>query len=166
MMSEIIAAFPGLSTDPYFKITSDRTYKYNCIAWAAIKDDVFWWPDPRIPLIDGVEWPFELPLNTSLANFINLYANLGFIECENWRFENGLQKIAIYVNPQTLEVTHASRQNYNGIWTSKLGPNHDITHINPQSLEGVEYGQVAAIMCRENSSYDIKKVKKLVEKVQ
>lgn len=165
MKPQILAAFPRLNSDPYFKITSDSTFEYNCIAWAAVRSDVFWWPDPRIPYIDGVEWPFGLPLNTSLSNFVTLYNHLGFQVCSTWKFEHRLQKIAIYINPATSEVTHAARQNFDGVWTSKLGPNHDISHINPQSLEGVEYGQVSTIMSRENSSYDIKKIKKLVERV-
>ncbi|TXH23718.1 MAG: hypothetical protein E6Q96_11280 [Cyclobacteriaceae bacterium] len=164
MKAEIIAAFPNLAKDPYFTITSPCTYEYNCIAWAAIKNDVFWWPDPRIPLIDGVEWPFNLPLNTSLDNFIQLYANLGYKICNTWRFEDRLQKIAIYINPQNSQVTHAARQDFDGIWTSKLGPSHDISHLNPYSLEGDEYGIVSTIMCRDNISFNIKGVKKFVEK--
>lgn len=164
MKAQIISAFPGLRSDPCFKITSDQTPEYNCIAWAAIRNDVFWWPDPRIPNIDGVEWPFNLPLNASLENFILLYQHLGYALCQSWKYEHQLQKLALYINQDTRLVTHAARQNYDGIWTSKLGPNHDITHINPMSLEGSKYGEVAAIMQRHNSSYNINKLKKFIER--
>ena len=159
---EIIASFPGLSSDPYFNIKSDCTPNYNCIAWAAIRDDINWWPDPRLPFIDGVEWPFNLPVQNSVQNFVDLYGKLGYNVCPTWRFEPGLQKIAIYKNLSE-SVTHAARQNSNGIWTSKLGPQHDILHLNPLTLEGREYGQVSTIMCRDNSSYTLKGIKKLVE---
>ena len=51
--------FPGLTNDPDFKITSEATDEYNCIAWAYKYNDrwmqygesreldgiMFWWPE-------------------------------------------------------------------------------------------------------------------------
>lgn len=164
MKNQLIGLFPGLSADKNFRITSPCTSDYNCIAWAAIKNDEFWWPDANIPHIDGITWPFGLPLNETLNNFISLYENLGYMVCSDWKYEDRFQKITIYINPTTLLVTHAARQNFNGIWTSKLGSLYDIEHTGPKSLEGIKYGIVSTFMKRPNSSYHIRSIKKFVEK--
>jgi hypothetical protein len=163
MRDQLIALFPRLDKDPHFKITSPCTHEYNCIAWAALRNNIFWWPHQNVAILDGVEWPFGLPLNSSLSNFISLYYHLEYEVCSSWKFENGLQKIALYVDQSNSQVTHAARQNFDGIWTSKLGSLQDILHTNPHSLEDSNYGLVTTIMSRKNSSYNASKVKKGVE---
>lgn len=159
---KIILAFPDLGKDRNFKITSEEDHSYNCIAWAGLKNNIFWWPHPQANILDGIEWPFNLPLDQNLETFTNLYENLGYSICNSWEFEDQFQKIAIYVFKNN--CTHAARQNYNGLWTSKLGRYQDICHTDPYSLINSEYGEPVRFMKRGNSSYDIRKIKKGIDK--
>jgi hypothetical protein len=116
--------FPKLRKTP-FLCSSDRTADhagggYNCIAWAAGRQDAWWWPtdDP------AAYWPAELPREPingeTVANFIKAFQILGFITCEGPAFEPGVEKIAIFVG-RLGTPTHAARSLPNGMWTSKLG---------------------------------------------
>ena len=155
-MMEILGAFPNLENDKHFKITSKRDQSYNCIAWAAIKDDIIWWPHDKP--IDGTDWPYGLERINTLEVFTNLFGNMGYEICESSDYEVGFQKIAIYHNPDTKKCTHASRLRSDGFWTSKLGPEQDIIHGDPSSVEGEYYGIVARLMKRKNPEF--KKSKK------
>ena len=159
----ILKAFPHLRGDPNFKITSQEDHSYNCIAWAAIKSDIFWWPSPNANILDGLEWPFNLPFDLKLETFIRLYENLGYERCDSWEFEHNFQKITIYVDKSD-NCTHAARQNFNGLWTSKLGRYEDIAHSDPFHLQNDEYGMAVQFMKRGNLSYDINKIRKGVIK--
>jgi hypothetical protein len=49
-------AFPFLDSEGYTE-TSPAASEYNCIAWAAGRTDVAWWPDPQ-----GIGyWPESAP---------------------------------------------------------------------------------------------------------
>lgn len=147
----ILSKFPKLALDTAFKITSPCNPDYNCIAWAAVKDNIFLWPyDPKV---DGIDWPGHLPCDTRVTTFIQLYTDLGYVPCSDHTFEEGYQKIAIYVDPTTSEVKHAARQKHDGYWTSKLGPAYDIQHVDPFTLEGTEYGFAIVFMKRPNPSF-------------
>ena len=78
----------------------------------------------------------------------------GFEPCENGDYEEGFEKIALYVN-QRNNVTHAARQKPSGKWISKLGVNIDIEHGSANSLEDEgltddEYGKVIRFLKRPN----------------
>lgn len=145
---QIIKTFPKLNSDSKFEITSKRDIKYNCIAWAAIFDDKFMWPPGEVTNLDGVTsfWPEELPTDQSVETFIKLYQKFNFEVCENPDFEEGYRKIAIYWDSSKKCCTHAARQRANGIWTSKLGKEQDISHSDPYTLESDRYGKVVTIM--------------------
>jgi hypothetical protein len=145
---DIFLAFPKLKSDHKFKITSKQDSRYNCIAWSVIYDDRNLWPPGGEVRLDGVMylWPDDLPKDESVDTFIKLYQKFNFEVCDSADFEEGYRKIAIYVNPKNKKVTHASRQRSNGDWTSKLGPQHDIAHSDPYTLEGPAYGEVAMLM--------------------
>ncbi len=142
----IEAILPNLKSS--WRISSPREPKYNCIAWAGLKDNIWWWPSAGF---DGVEWPFGLPYNLQLNTFIKLFENLNYERCDNSNFEVGHQKVAIYINDHTKECTHAARQNLKGVWTSKLGEHWDIEHPDPFAVEGPDYGVVAVIMKRKHT---------------
>lgn len=120
-------------------ITSPRDPRYNCIAWAAGDDKKFWWPT-----YPGF-WPKGIPRDTTLSVFRDAYSLHGFEECEDGALEIGFEKIAIYVDTSNTP-THAARQLADGKWTSKLGPQWDISHVSYSSIEGDEYGRVAMFM--------------------
>ncbi len=132
--------FPDLVNEGY-EITSPATTEYNCIAWAAGEDQMWWWPD-----VMNIEyWPENVQRIESLENFINAYGTLGYLVCNTEKYEEGFEKVAIFT--KNGEPTHAARQLPGGEWTSKLGDLEDISH----SLKGVEgnwYGEVTVIMKR------------------
>ena len=138
--------------NPDFVCSSDPTHHlpnggYNCIAWAAGKKDAWWWPRNE----PGVEWPRGLPFEEinreTLINFINAFRTVGYIKCKDGRFENGIEKVAIFVGPLNTP-THAARSLENGVWTSKLGNGEDIEHKTLSEIEGKEYGKAVAFMKR------------------
>ena len=117
------------------------TRKYNCIAWAAGDDRRWWWPT------GFAFWPDGVPSTETLDAFVSAFQTLGYEVCQTGDLESGQEKIAIYTSLMGLP-THASRQLPTGMWTSKLGPHHDIEH----ELEGVsasEYGHIARFMARQ-----------------
>jgi hypothetical protein len=137
-----ITALPGLAGDKDFNITSPIDYNYNCLAWAANRNNIIWWP--HLNKFDGCDWPIE---NYSLEfdNLIEVYKKIGYQVCDDWAFEKKFKKIALYKDPDN-QFTHAARQLRNGLWTSKLGPSFDITHGTPYTIEGDQYGVVGAFM--------------------
>jgi len=128
--------FPNLTKDDY-QITSPESPEYNCIAWAAGDTEVWWWPDSQYQYY----WPPEVPRTESLESFIEAYNALGYVPCDNEKYEEGFEKVAIFVG-QDGRPTHAARQLNNGRWTSKLGQIEDIEHITLDGLVGSRYGSV------------------------
>jgi hypothetical protein len=132
--------FPNLAAEG-FATTSPASRRYNCIAWAAGHDDVWWWPDRQLVCF----WPDSAPRLETLDAFVATFATVGYESCPDGNMEVGFEKIAIYQLGGL--PTHAARQLPDGTWTSKLGRNIDITHP-LRGLEGSEYGQVAVYMRR------------------
>jgi hypothetical protein len=61
--------------------------------------------------------------------------------------EQGFEKIAIYTDGD--EYMHAARQLEDGKWTSKMGPDEDVEHNEPEDLAGPCYGNVSIFMKRK-----------------
>ncbi len=138
----IEACFPNLPTHGY-DITSPATTDYNCIAWAAQDIDACWWPDP----FQLYFWPPDVPRLETLDAFIKAYELQGYSCCQNSNYEDGREKIALYVDANG-KPTHAARQLKTGYWTSKLGALEDIEHKSLEGLAGNQYGSVSIIMWR------------------
>lgn len=134
-------AFPKLENEGY-KITSLPTYNYNCIAWAVGENHRAWWPDKNLQLY----WPEDIPREATMEAFTQMFAEFGYTPCDTSDLEEGFEKVAIYLKENS--VTHASRQLPSGEWTSKLGPQHDISHT-LTGLDGPAYGNVSQILKRE-----------------
>jgi len=133
------AGFPNLTKSGY-SITSPATKQYNCIAWAAGKDNLWLWPDPP----PYAYWPEE-PRELSLASFLRVFHSFGYERCEDAIYEEGYEKVALYLKDSL--PTHMARQLPSGLWTSKCGKLEDISH----TLDGLEnsiYGEVAVILKR------------------
>ena len=77
---------------------------------------------------------------------MEVLAGLGYTVCDTGERETGYDKVAVYARDG--RWTHAARQLENGQWTSKLGPDEDITHPSPRNLAGELYGSVHCIMRR------------------
>ena len=139
--NEIAKFFPKLLKDTY-SLTSPKTTEYNCIAWAAGENEQWWWPDSN----DICYWPSEIPRVETLEAFINAFEKLGYSVCDNEKFENSFEKVAIYAINK--KPTHAARQLPSGRWTSKLGCLEDIEHMTLDDLNGDKYGSVTLILKR------------------
>lgn len=138
--------FPNLRREDH-EITSCSTPDYNCIAWAAGDTENWWWPDD--PLIGYGYWPINVPRAPTVMAFLQAFATLGYLQCDNEEVEAGYEKIALY----TLDgvPTHAARQLPSGHWTSKLGDFQDIEHRNLNCLEGPCYGKATVYLKRLTS---------------
>jgi hypothetical protein len=136
--------FPNLAAEGYSE-TSPATEDYNCIAWAAGRDDDWWWPDPGFTSY----WPEAAPRTETLAAFQAAFALLGYEPCDDGSLERGFEKVALYAHNGTPK--HAARQLPDGRWTSKLGQGVDISHT-LRGLESRLYGEIAGFMKRRRTS--------------
>lgn len=73
------ADFPDLNKGSWEK-ASDADAKYNCIAFAAGRTDVFWWPD-NYPDPESDYWPHGLLREETIAAFVQLFESLRFQCC-------------------------------------------------------------------------------------
>ena len=130
--------FPRLTEDN-FQITSPKSIKYNCIAWAAGAMDRWWQP--------GVHWPIDSSrYDHGIGNLVEAFRSPGYEECENETLEDGFEKLAFYGSG--MMYTHAARQLSDGRWTSKLGQLEDIVHTTVDAISGGDYGEVLQFMRR------------------
>lgn len=139
-------ATPNL-IDGLFLETSPIDPTYNCIAWAADDQDNWWWPSGS----PDDYWPPGVPLQITLAAFVQAYGTLGYVPCADGALEIGFEKIAIYATgrPGQWVPQHAARQLPNGCWTSKLGSYEDIEHMTATCVECPIYGKVVVLMKRQ-----------------
>ena len=75
--------FPNLNRGEY-RVTSEASTRYNCIAWAAGVNTNWWWPDPDP---DGnTYWPDLAPSEETLASFRIVFESLGYRNAplRNW----------------------------------------------------------------------------------
>lgn len=134
--------FPKLKEDKNFKITSPYNIDYNCISWALGTSDMWTWPNPPEERDDAMTWQNALGYSEDINTFIAYFEAQGYSQCSINDQKEGT--IALYTIGNNCK--HAARRLANGLWTSKLGPWHDIQHSTPQSLEGDIYGKVYCYM--------------------
>ena len=137
----IESKFPDLFKCGY-SITSPIDSAYNCIGWAA-EDKQWWEPDPFFQHY----WPPSAPRDYTPQAYFLAYEAVGYKVCASVEREKGYEKIAIYLDERTNQVTHASRQLNSTTWTSKLGSNYDISHTF-EALNGNEYASPKFFMKR------------------
>ena len=134
--------FPNLRRSSY-RITSDPTETYNCIAWAAGNTKRWYEPTPD----PGCYWPANVAREYTLEAYTQVYTDCGYVVCHSDEPEPGYEKVAIYVDSYGLP-SHAARLTSSGVWTSKLGELEDIEHDTLKALENSDYGVVARILKR------------------
>ena len=129
---------------------SPASTEYNCIAWAAHETGRWWWPDA----MNQYYWPPGVPRVESLDAFVAAYASLGYELCSSAEFEDGFERVIVYVDGAN-RPTHAARQLPTGWWTSKLGSQEDVEHDKPEDVSALgpnplyHYGPVGAILRRK-----------------
>lgn len=135
---DVLLALPNLQN---YEITSVADENYNCFAWT-IGDTEHWMqPDP------DYYWPDNMPMEWTLSAYIEVYKSFGYMPCVDGRLEDGIEKIAIYVDALN-RPAHAAVQRDNGTWASKLGVYEDIEHGTTEELQGMLYGRVALYLGR------------------
>lgn len=146
MESFLSRNFPNLTSENH-RTTSPATGGYNCIAWAAGKQDRNWWPSPTK---DGY-WPPGFRKGKSLRVFSAVFLRQGYVPCDDGALVDGIEKVCLYTDANG-DVTHMARQLPDGKWTSKLGTSVDIEHSAPEVLDGGAYGKVASYLKRTRRS--------------
>jgi len=136
--AEIQTGFPNLDTS--FRVTSEDTPAYNCIAWAAGDTSRWWWP------LYPYYWPNNSPRALALGAFVEAFATLGYVPRANSSLEHGKEKVVIFVRHGL--PTHMARQMLSGAWSSKLGESWDIGHFLPAEVGGDIYGDAVEYLWR------------------
>jgi hypothetical protein len=145
--------FPLLFLSGY-EVTSPATVDYtnpvyNCIAFAADNQTLWWWPNP------GGEafWPEGIKREVTRSAFVAAFGTIGYEICGNGAAEVGYDKIAIYEKNGI--PTHAAKQLEDGRWKSKLGEWEDIEHKTVEAVQTFNgiglYGEVAVYMKRKRA---------------
>jgi len=136
-----------------WRLTSKSTNRYNCFAWA---DRV---KRCRFDVVDGW-WPNNIARDDSIETLVLMYESRGYVRCSEEdakTFDTAYETIVLYSRDKTIdgglpteriihEGTHAARLLPNGQWTSKLGPDQDISHPTPECLNGRFYGEALDYM--------------------
>ena len=134
--------FPLLVAEGY-EVTSEPTDEYNCIAYAVGETDRWWTHFEGA----GYYWPEHAGRSDSIQSLVEVFVGLGYELCEDAGNEPGFSKVALYADSEG-DWTHAAVQLNDGRWSSKLGPDEDISHRTPQSLDSDLYGVVNCYMRR------------------
>jgi hypothetical protein len=135
-------AFPGLRSTPW-EITSRKTQRYNCIAWAAGETAIRW------DLVQGAHWPQGVKKRLGIAYLIAAYMTVGFEVCSDAEATYDPDFDTIVVYQQSGDWTHAAKLLSNGMWSSKLGDGEDISHATPDALNCPSYGTPFRFMRRK-----------------
>lgn len=130
-----------------YVVTSPKDAGTNCISFAA-GDPLRKW-DPGMLPSPGYYWPPEALQddNDDVVALKRAFSAIGYEECENGELEIGFQKVALYALKED-DWLHASLQEPNGEWSSKLGSGYDIRHKTPECVCGPTYGNVVGFMKR------------------
>lgn len=141
------SVYPELAKEVY-DVTSPKDKVYNCVAWAAERDTTRWWEPSGEPFD---HWPDGVPFDYAFENYVKVFEARGYSKCADETLEEGYEKIAIYRAPDG-GFAHVAHQLENGKWTSKLGPDEDVEHLTPHSLESASYGFVEVILRRKRNA--------------
>lgn len=140
----LVEAFPRLSGET-FEIVAQPSIQYNCIAYA-VGDVSEWW--------DYVEedhyWPDYAARSDSIEILVEVFAGLGFEQCQDSSLESGYEKVALYEDRGVFQ--HAALQTPTGRWRSKMGKGPVIEHRSPESLSDGMYGSPTIYMRRQRAA--------------
>jgi hypothetical protein len=139
-MQDIRAAFPSLNRRNC-KRKSPDDFSYNCLAFA-LGDKTNWWEPPGE---FGFYWPPGFPGDLSVETVTAIIRLHGFIVELEPKAVPRAEAVAIYAKGE--EWLHFAKFT-DGVWASKMGEDHDITHASLELLEGDLYGKVVKILSR------------------
>lgn len=119
-VEDLYAQYPRLQASEH-KITSQRTDRYNCVAW--IERAMDRWFEPEFFWPDGLPVPMD---SADLDCYLALFRSWSFEDCDSAGLEDGYLKIAVFATG--LEFHHVAKQLPSGAWSSKGGPLYDFKH--------------------------------------
>lgn len=122
--SLLISIFPDLANDNNFKILSECTPVYNCIAWAMGYNDR--WVSPF--LYPGYWWPDGVVRSMAPEALIQAFQVEGFEMSDDILLEDGYSKVVLYKNLAGDQWTHAARIVTDDTEYSKFGQSFDGQH--------------------------------------
>jgi len=141
---ELRAKWPKLIPGTYTH-ASQATPRYNCFAFA-VGDDRHWWE----PEMHGGRFRWAEGVGDGIDSWAQVFVLNGYEPTNNLDHEDGYEKVAIYVELETLRPSHVAISD--GVtWKSKLGKLQDIEHATLNQLEGDyewEYGIVERVLRR------------------
>lgn len=146
--SALIDIFPDLAEDKNFKILSEVTPIYNCIAWAMGYTDR--WVDPE--RLTGHWWPEGVPREATPETLVAAFKAEGFEQSENGLPEEGYNKVVLYKKENAEEWTHAAQVVSTDIEYSKFGQawdgqhSHNVLRKTTIGRERLSYGIAYAYM--------------------
>ena len=82
-------AFPRLSGET-FEIVAQPSDQYNCIAYAAGVTNE-WWSH-----VENRYWPDHASRSDGIESLIDVFASLGFEQCQGSSLESDYEKVALY----------------------------------------------------------------------
>jgi hypothetical protein len=115
---------------------SPETDAYNCVAFAANIQDIWWWPDT----MEQYYWPENVPREDTLTAFVAAFGTLGYRPTDGGGFEPDVTRIALF-SRDGKHTTHVCREVGDGLWVSKLGRAEDVEH-GLESLDDYDYGKI------------------------
>ena len=130
----------------WYEIASAPDNRYNCMAFA-VGDAGQKWSPIKGDNEEEVYWHLE-PLGDYVANFPAVFEAEGYRRCDHGEPEDGLSKVALFINDWGL-VSHVAFQP-GGIdhWLSKLGKGYDIKHEKVDAVSGSLYGWPEVFLSR------------------
>lgn len=147
----LISQFPLLASDLKFKVTSNFTPLYNCIAWAMGFTDRWVAPvdETDINLMRGrfLWWPEGIEQSQRPEALQAAFEVLGFEVCSSPDYEDGYDKSVLYCKNE--KWTHASRILSDEEEHSKFGESWN-AHHGRFKFDGSIYGIPYCYMRREH----------------
>ena len=136
-------AFPRLTSEG-FEIVGQPANRYNCIAYAAGDASEWWEPSVRR------YWPDYATRSYQIESLVEVFAGLGFEQCQDSSLESGYEKVALYEGRGVFQ--HAALQTLDGSWRSKMSQGPVIEHLSPESLSDGMYGNPTIYMRRQRTA--------------
>jgi hypothetical protein len=140
-LEDIYLLFPKLRDEEH-AVTSPASASCNCVSWVMQDTSRVWWPSRLLRFY----WPPGVRREETVSAFEEAFAASGYTPCATGDAEDGVEKVALYVDPASGKPAHAARQiasgAYRGHWSSKLGSEVDIRRRTTSALEGQQYGVV------------------------
>jgi hypothetical protein len=140
-LEDIEADLPLLRRGQNYAEASKWNFDYNCLAFV-LGDYENWWEPPGLY---GHYWPPGFREDVSVETVTKIIKLHGFVVEHAPDIPPLTESIAVFAKGEDWE--HFAKF-ANGVWSSKIGEDHDITHSSLQVLEGDLYGRVVKILSR------------------